>query len=233
MPERAKRTGTRSSCPTGEKAQGVGMKTWLLLLLFAALPLRASTVILSVTGRVSDTNAATHFSTPPVKAGDLWSVTMEYHYPTLASGFLGENTYDDLGGRLLFTVNGLSWEGQHIGGFVGGIFFRASLGSGTSAPPGLGSGGGTSSVSLVWSGQPYMVPDPSSLPENFTQWNLPAADSFALEVFTELSPPRTGWFIHANSWDTMTIQVIPEPSAAGLAGVVAIAVLGRKRSGRV
>ena len=205
------------------------MRVRLLLFLLAMLPLRASTVLLSITGRVSGTDAGSYFPSPPVGVADLWTVTMRYQYPAVGSEFIGVRTYGDSSGSLLFTVNGLAWESHFVGGFVGGISFRAGLGSGTSAPPGLTGGAGTSSVSLEWSGPESMIPDPSSLPESFAQWNLPSAASFSLEVSTDLSAPGSAWHIRANSWDTMTIQVIPEPSAAGL---VAIAVLGRRRRGR-
>jgi hypothetical protein len=205
------------------------MKIELLILFYWCLPLRAASVLLTVTGRVSETNAASFFPNAPVAAGDQWTAEMTWHYPT--PGFqIIEISYDDPLGSLRFAVNGHSWDGAHLLGGLGGTSFNASLFATPPAPTGYSTPGSTSVVVLTWHGLVVADTDTSSLPQSFSDWNLPAAQSFDLEVRTEIGQPGSVWLIKANSWETMTILVIPEPGTAALAGLAALTALTRRRS---
>jgi hypothetical protein len=200
---------------------------FLYILLFA-VNARAVTVMLTMSGRISETDAANFFPTPPVAAGDQWSATMTWHHPT--PGFqIIEISYNDPLGSVQFAVNGHSWEAPHLLGGLGGTSFNANLAGITAAPAMLTTPGSYSSVQFIWRGLVVADTDISSLPQSFSDWNLPAAQAFEMEVRTGIDQPAGVWLIKANSYDTMTIQVIPEPGTSALAGVAMLAVLSRRR----
>ena len=207
--------------------------TSLILFLFLQAPAAlATTVLITITGRVSATDAAVFFPLPPVEVGDVWTVTLSYPHPSPPVAFdLGGFHYGGLGlnHRLTFTVNGLLWLGEYaLRASAGAPFEDIDIASSMTAPAQITPGAG-SSIVLRLQGGDDLAGNPASLPDSFSDWNLPGATSFSLENINLLDSQANAWRIRANSFDTMTIQVIPEPSAVGLAGLVAIAGLGRRR----
>lgn len=193
---------------------------------------KGATVALTLTGRVSSTTAGDFFTPTPVHVGDPWTLRLLYTVPNPAMpGGIGVAIYGG-DGPLDFQVNGLFWSGQ---GFR--VTFtddypigdEVTFASTAVAIPPIFPGGRPGTFLATFSGGTNMVLAAGSLPDSFSQWNLPVA-AFDLQIYTQVG--ATGfdyWEIRANSWETISIQLIPEPSTTVLAGLVAIAALGRRR----
>ena len=210
------------------------MKTLYVIMIvaFGAAKAKAATVVLTLTGRVSETDAALYFSVPPVSVGDPWTVTISYDFPRLPieGSLLGSEEYG--ADSMVFQVNGLFWTGglTYVLAIVETPSQRAEFLVHQDVPSAIGPAGVSSSTHLTFFGGNNLINDSSSLPDSFVKWNLPAATAFSLEVFSGLGPaPTTLWHIRANSWDTISIQVIPEPGAACLMAGAALAVAGSRR----
>ena len=207
----------------------------LLLLIPALLTCNtalASRVIITVTGTVSFCDADRFFPVPPVKAGDAWTLRAIYDYPSPPPNMNSEiYSFVSLLGRLEFETNGIFWTGSPLGSaaYREPSLHRASFYSSQTVPAVLSPSGAPSSTTTRFFGNNTMITDLTSLPDSFAKWNLPAAIVFDLNVGNRSESGSGGWDIRADHFDTISIQVIPEPSAAGLAGVGAIAALRRRR----
>jgi uncharacterized protein (TIGR03382 family) len=207
---------------------------FLLILAVSGPCARAATVLLTVTGRVSQTDANQIFATAAVVVGDTWTVTLTYAHPSPPVAVdLGGFHYGGLGlgHRLTFSVNLYTWTGNFAlratpGGPFESFDVSSSLTAADQITPGVGN---NSSLILRWNGGGDLIGNPDSLPDSFADWNLPGATSFSLQNITVLDAQANSWAVNANSWDTLTIQVIPEPGTSALAGVALLALLGRRR----
>ena len=114
------------------------MRTFLLLvtIIFPAASACAATVLLTVTGRVSETDAASFFPNPPVVVGDQWTAAMTWHYPTIGTQIIDFSYFDPLG-SLRFTVNGHSWDAAHLAGSLGGTSWGCKSCSAQGCDPGI------------------------------------------------------------------------------------------------
>ncbi len=210
------------------------MKTLTVLCwLGLAITARSATVVISVTGTVSETDASRFFSPAPVKPGDAWSVRMEYLHPTPPDGGgIGVVGFTDLTGSMVFSVNGLFWNGTGVGANV--VLFenhRISFLSGQPVPAPLATGTGaeSSTTILQFTGGGAIASDLSSMPDSFADWNLPASATFSLSIGNRYGTSGDGWFIRSDNYDTISIEVVPEPSVALLAGIFSVSSAGRRR----
>ncbi len=213
------------------------MKTWLLFFLLSALPLRAALVRMSLTGRLTSVSQSP--GAPVIFAvGDPWSVEVTYEHPTAPVQYAPDfdsyfyyPTYSSVN----IMISGVSWQGSALQGefhsgasvmFGGQPYEYGSLSAFLGPPPSLGAG--QSGFYLTFSGAPDIVGDLASLPDSLEDWRLDTAayQGFAIEALPHLPGALR---LSGTVFDTFTIQVIPEPSTAGLAGVVAITMLGRRR----
>ncbi len=208
------------------------MKFLLLIGLLTCHASLASTVIITVTGTVSFCDADRFFPVPPVKAGDAWTLRAIYSYPSATPNEnSGIYSFTSLLGRLEFETNGILWSGSPLAAsaYRDPDLHQASFYSSQTVPAALSPLGEQSGTFVRFVGIDGMITDLTSLPDSFAKWNLPAAIVFDLDVSNRSSPSLQAWHIRADHFETISIQVIPEPGTAALAGVGALAARVRRR----
>jgi hypothetical protein len=186
--------------------------SWVIIALDVEA-ISAATLRLTVGGTISSVVERSQTEPAPAGVGDAWQATIQYHFPTTPTfADIGRVSFDTqgvvttlIGGTQWLTEDFLAEATLMPGQTVRFTFMPSANGLNHSDPIGV--------FLELSNGSPFLF-DLSSLPRDFNDWDLPAAENFSFNAAG--GTIEGGWSVAATSYSKITIEPVPEPSIAAL-----------------